>query len=101
MTTKHSERLPGVTADSRHSGLQDLLRRFARNEARAIDGHRQGLQERWQIIRRGRRPGETLRYQIDLLPRTAKRVIGDHRRRLALVRALLRSAHSQAESPQR
>ncbi|WP_295680683.1 hypothetical protein [uncultured Nevskia sp.] len=92
--------MPGVIADSRHSRIQDLLRRFARNEARAIDGHRQGLQERWQIIRRSRRPGETLRYQIDLLPRTAKRVIGDHRRRLALVRALLRSAYTSAESPQ-
>ncbi|MDP3295652.1 MAG: hypothetical protein Q8M37_13085 [Nevskia sp.] len=91
MTTKHSDRLPGVATVSRQTRLQALLRRFARNEARAIDGHRQGLQERWQVIRRSRLPGEALRYQIDLLPLTAKRLLGDHRRRLVLFRALLRS----------
>ena len=83
--------------------MQSLLLRLARNEARAFDGHRQGLQERWQIIRRSRLPGEALRYQLDLVPRTAKRFVGDHRRRLVLIRALLRSAQirDQPRNPQR
>ncbi len=74
----------------RSASLRKLMRRFIHQEMRAIDGHRASLRERWQIIRRTPRPGEALRYQVDLLPSTVKRVIGDHRRRLVLYRELLR-----------
>ena len=71
------------------------LETLAQHEARALAAHRAALRERWQVARRTRTFAELLRHQIDLLPLTRQRLANDHRRRIALFRALLRRLESR------
>lgn len=100
MNTPNSRLLPGREAlSARAAGWATLFHRIVRLEARAIDGHRASLRERWQVLRRTRRPGEALRYQIDLMPRTVQQLNADHRRRLVVLRALFRSPKTPSTLP--
>jgi len=71
------------------------LETLALHEAQALAAHRAALRERWQVARRTRTFAELLRLQIDLLPLTRQRLADDHRRRIALFRALLRRLDSR------